>query len=421
MPKHHLAKKLDLHGIFWPPNDPDKKFAGELKTLKGGSIILKSAAKHEPLTAANFGLAFGDSVDPEAVATLHGIAGGEPCTLLWLHKGNPGGFTDFKHLQSVTFDSYRVGIAILGLHIDSDKSNVLTSVVFSYEKLKKWWRPRFDWTTTDDATMFRFERNEPPLFTIHSGAIGADVSFDVRTSIRFDEGELRSNSEAIVEIKSNNPQSLVWFLNLGYRMMFFFEALVGTPIGICKIGVRRNNNVGWLRRKVRNKSLELDQSITVKIGAQELGAAAQAWLAMGQEFQGLEELIFNVVQRSALPDTAKLLSIAQALEAFHRIAVNDGKVSFLQRINELLSSLDSSYAQKLVGDPILFAKSMRDTRNFLTHPGISKPAGVVEGTKELFLFNERARAFLRFLVLRHTGLSTDPIEDPVFQQATKWR
>jgi hypothetical protein len=86
-----------------------------------------------------------------------------------------------------------------------------------------------------------------------------------------------------------------------------------------------------------------------------------------------------------------------------------------------MAKLSESARKRILRDPEEFERTLRQTRNFFTHPGTKKKGKVLDGAKEIFLFNQRMHAMLRLLILLHVGFSEGQVLDPVFQQLNKWR
>jgi hypothetical protein len=82
-----------------------------------------------------------------------------------------------------------------------------------------------------------------------------------------------------------------------------------------------------------------------------------------------------------------------------------------------LSGIDPQRLKTLVGDPLVFEQTLKQTRNYLTHPGIEKKGKVLTDSKELFLFNQKLHVLLRLLMLKTMGFSEEAIFDQMFQQS----
>jgi hypothetical protein len=171
-------------------------------------------------------------------------------------------------------------------------------------------------------------------------------------------------------------------------------------------------------------------------------------------------LIYGALRISPLFVETEFLSLAQAIESFHRLTdastVADkacfGEIlkdlqeeidflcgqtrlrdrlresiqhanepNFRWRIESLLARLKDDQRTKLFGEELEFERTLRQTRNHFTHPGIKPRSKVLTGTKELFLFNQKLYAFLRMLMLLGIGFPADKVFGPVLQQSRKWR
>jgi hypothetical protein len=75
-------------------------------------------------------------------------------------------------------------------------------------------------------------------------------------------------------------------------------------------------------------------------------------------------------------------------------------------------------------DPASFAAEVAATRNFYTHAGnkVSSHRRIpaVSGAAVFFL-NQKLRALLRAVLLRHLGLPEEQITSLVIREATRWR
>ena len=86
----------------------------------------------------------------------------------------------------------------------------------------------------------------------------------------------------------------------------------------------------------------------------------------------------------------------------------------------MLAGIDAERLKKLIGDPLVFEQTLRQTRNYFTHPGTRKKGTVLTDGKELFLFNQRLHVLLRLLMLKTIGFAEDAIFDQMFQQSRRY-
>jgi hypothetical protein len=94
--------------------------------------------------------------------------------------------------------------------------------------------------------------------------------------------------------------------------------------------------------------------------------------------------------------------------------------TFQTRIQSLLARIDPERLKKLIGDPVVFERTLRQTRNHLTHPGIRKKANVLTDSKGMFLFNQKLHVLLRLLMLQSIGFSEESVFEQIFQQSRRY-
>ena len=173
-----------------------------------------------------------------------------------------------------------------------------------------------------------------------------------------------------------------------------------------------------------------------------------------------ENLIYGTIRHSSLFVETEFLTLAQAIESFHRLtdkstvvepqvfaqvkedlfgfisqqswansAIGDrckeatnflNDPTFKTRIQSLLAGIDPERLKTLVGDPVAFEQTLRQTRNYLTHPGTEKKGKVLTDSKELFLFNQKLDVLLRLLMLKTMGFAEEAIFDQMFQQSRRY-
>lgn len=335
---------------------------------------------------------------------------------------NDGGFTDLGRMQSVSYKQYRVSLLILGLHLAGPLEPSINSARFSYSALKNWQKARFDVSFNDESTSIKLNRNDPPLVEGTSVDQQFLFSFDIKPELRIEGGEIRTRNEAVVEIKPQQPKSLEWMFHTGYRLENFFCLVIGSSLRVQSIALKVGTETGWCRRQIRGSTNEVKHQVTVRPTSSQLGHSMALWLALPHDFDSFERLLYTIREQGASVRT-RFLSLANALEGFHRLtapATTNRRISFTERIQELISRLSVDYAARLLGDPIAFEAALRATRDYFTHPGLPVQPTVLTDDLDMFLFTNKCDALLRFLVLLHVGLDEPVTADPIYQQSRLW-
>jgi hypothetical protein len=95
--------------------------------------------------------------------------------------------------------------------------------------------------------------------------------------------------------------------------------------------------------------------------------------------------------------------------------------TFQKRIQSLLATIDPDRLKQLIGDPVIFEQTLKQTRDYLTHPGIKKRGKVLTNSKELFLFNQKMHVLLRLLMLKTMGFAEEAIFQQMFEQSHRYQ
>ena len=166
------------------------------------------------------------------------------------------------------------------------------------------------------------------------------------------------------------------------------------------------------------------------------------WFDASKDFRRAVNLYLGTLYRDAFVE-ARFLSLAQAVESFHRVNYETAKMplalfdrlktslragldqvpleesvredisdgfeflnepSFRVRMEQLIASLAPETRTKLIGDAEEFIRTLKQTRDYLTHPGVKKKGAVLSEPVEYLRFNLRLQTLMRLLILRHFGV-----------------
>lgn len=455
--KFKLRSQFDVNGIFWNPEQPDEKFPGRL--VRNGSDIdlISSPTITNTVDPAHMrGILIPET---EWIHVLHGFAP-EPCTLLGLQSFGPSGMSNFEWDYSLSYRSFKVSACIFGVHTGDELQPSLTSARLAFSGLKSWLPFRPSVENSDETFKITYQKNSPPLIDMNSSAIKSRIKLDVFPRLdQKQSGEYKSTHEPCVIIEPEDAQSLSWFLELGYRFENFFSLLLGSSVGLLSIAVTFDGKTGWFVRRPRSRVKKPDPRIWVRCDGTQLASAILRWLETLEAFRPFEALAYGTVRNSKLFVETEFLSLAQAIESFHRVTDNAVMVeqvefekilaslhknihtlcgdsdiasrldesvryanepNFRERITRLFSRISQQNLQRLLGDPGEFEQTLRQTRNFFTHAGIKKQSKVVTDPRDMFLFNQKLHALLRLLVLIHLGLPERLATEAAIAQSSRW-
>jgi hypothetical protein len=470
-----LRSRVDAQGVFWRPDAPADWFAGRL-VCDGRSTQLitapKMLASAEALVAA-----LGGPVGPSAthdggagpevrrvslgggeqrIELLHGVGDHVgKVTLVGLYSALEAGSAHFGEGWSLRYRTYRVSLAVAGLHLPSAGGGFAESASFGFSRtLREYFGGRPRVTVAGDATTASYPTQ--PIVLAEARPPGFVLTLQLEGKFWLGRGRQGGTFEATVRARWDRPAPAEQVLELAMRLEGFFSLLAGCSVRTRWIEVQANGKPGrllWPRRG-RNGSLDLPSALPWD-GAWG-GQALDNWLPL--KLRAFEALIFGALRHSSLFVETEFLALAQALEAFARATgeqatssraelqrgreaalgavekacasaelrqrfqeclAHAGEPNFHQRLEELLGRLSGS-GHWLVGDPD-FEQKVRQTRNHFTHLGIVEGAKAVTGVPELFLLSQRMHALLRALVLLYIGVPEDAFRQAVAAQAGKWR
>ncbi len=322
-------------------------------------------------------------------------------------------------MQGVSYKQYRVSLCILGVHLGGVEEPLISEGRFSYSALKHWLKSRVDATFDDESTTIKFPRKEPP--SVQGSSIDNEFlfSFDISPELRFEAGEVHTRNEAVFKVKPTQPKSLEWMFEIGYRIENLFCMLLGSSLKVQAIALKVDSTVGRCRRQVRGKTDAVKVLVTVKLTSDQLANSIALWLDLPNTFRLFESSLYTI-REEGISTRTKSLTLANALEGFHRLTISPKGVKFKDRIEQLISKLSTDFTAKLLGDPASFVLKLRDTRNYLTHPGLPLITTVMTDDHEFFIFTNKCEALLRFLVLHQVGLDELVLADPIYQQSRLW-
>lgn len=175
----------------------------------------------------------------------------------------------------------------------------------------------------------------------------------------------------------------------------------------------------------------------------ELDQLLSRWFAVHEKYSTVCNLYFGERQRPRPFLSGRFLVLAQAVEIFHRIKFADTALpgeEFRRRRDEIVESAPESYQEwlkmqltwsnelslkqrieklydhtmltmcKLVNDPEVFVKRVRDTRNYYTHFGSRLRTKAAEG-EELHFLTEALRYMLGACLLLELGFPSERVEE----------
>ncbi len=459
-PDERLNSQFTVVGAFWPPDAPDAISTGTLKadeqkiTLTTAPTYSRQPNMSELLSAGTV----------KTIPVLHGFTQYGMCTLFQLMESDSPGLTDFSIQQSIKAASYRVSGCLMGMLVKSSDDNCLEAARYTFTGLSEWMPQSFseEWEGKSIVLKLPMESQNLARFSLCKSQ--AEVSLNLFSQIISgdERAERVSRSVAYVEIKPLEAESLSWCSDIANRLENLFSLFTGRSVAMETIFVHRGKERAHLLAKRQRRAEPFDQRSAVRCTHSQLANAIAIWLCEPERFTSIEGLALGILRKTKLFIETEFLSLAQALEGFHRATGSTScpNKAALRQLRKKLTTfleaepLDQELKQRVcesvsyANEPTLaarladlcgrlsnatisgmnihlvtFSQNIRHTRNFYTHAG-SPQRRVDHKTplsgKHLFLLNQKMRALLRGLLLLHVGIPEEQFRELVITEATQW-
>lgn len=463
-----LDSKFSSVAAFWKPESPSEIVTGTLTVNDDGIRFVTSP---EYFRGANVPSPDPSLWNPDSIPRseiLHGFFEGGNCTLLNLMEVEQPGLTSYKdEPQSVASVAHRASVLIGGMRTGAMDDRCLDSARYTFSSLSQFVNTSLTERWGDG--LITIEIQSEPKLLLDCSVLETQVHVELKarqTLTTDEEREARlTNTVAIVEVTPPEAQSLTWFMGIGSRLENLFSLLAGTSLVMETFFIYRDDKSAVVIRKQHTFAEKYKMLDSLRHSNSQLAHAISTWLSESDGFKEIENLLLGVLRKGKLFVETEFLSLAQALEGFHRATSGDeskmdkvsfkelrGKIekfleeqkvddetakkvnaaiaysnqmSFRSRLKELCGCISQSTLGDMKIDPDAFAASVINTRNFFTHAGGSsdekkKKKEPLRGG-ELFLLSQKMRALLRGVFLLHLGFPEPQFKDLIVREATKWR
>ena len=424
--KHiRIDSQFSTVSAFWKPESPEIVQTGNL-AVDERRITFTTAPEYRTvrtpggLPGMNY---FHRSGKPLTIPAMQGFTGNGLCTLCQLIEVNSEGLTHYALEQSIMATSFRAAACVLDLHLGGFEDKCLHSAHYSFTGLSDWLPKSIGEEWQKDHILIRIPLVKKELTSFSILKSGLSVSINIFSELTSSESNhARINrSVAYIEVKPLKAECLRWYLDIGNRLENLFSLLIGASLGLETMFVYRGEERGTVLIKRQNDIKHLDSLDRIPCSISQFAKCIAIWMSESEEFKFVENLLLGVLRQGKLFVETEFLSLAQALEGFHRATVpQPTKRSLALRLNDLCHLLSESLLLRMKIDSSALVKIIPPTRNFYTHvasrrrPQDPIPTSAVD----LFLLNQKMRSLLRGVMMLHLGLSEDQISDVLVREAT---
>ena len=447
-----ITENNELAGFWWIPSNPDSKLAGIFSRSKENGMSLNL---------------IGSFYDEGNIITtskkypvIFGITNNKKITLINCSVTNSSFSTSgFSSLKC------RVDKVFIGAYLHFPEEDLFYKVEVQYTYLTNW-IGEIQFTTSNISTEtheeYQIVCRLPKAYAFSSKQACLKLKYDLDGENNFLKIDLCKKITLEIEVEVDLPfeEFITQFV---YPIQNFLTFVTGKPNALERIDVysRQKNTISHNNQNIslpiqaignqiyhgedRKENLQLSD---VLFGFQDVkdkfGEVIDNWIKTYECFETTCNIYFGIQYQDRLYLEQKFLSIAQAVESFHRhspafktmvvpkeehkkkidIIIKNTpqeyqewlkqKLSFSNepslhsRLSEMIESVKESI-EPLVGDLDLFIKKVKDTRNYLTHYDKSSKKKAVQGV-DLFWLIQSLSFLLQALLLAELGFSKEEIK-----------
>lgn len=460
-----LDSKFSSVVAFWKPENPEEVMAGTLTVNDDGINFVTSPEYFRGAQVPRPDLCQLNSNSVVRCDVLHGFFEDGNCTLLNLIETEQPGLTLYgNEPQSVASTAYRASMLVSGMRTGAMDDRCVDRARYTFSSLSQFVNTPITEKWANGLITIEIQSEPKTLLDCSVLESHIHVALKAYQTLTTDHGrEARlTKTVASVEVTPPEAESLAWFMDIGNRLENLFSLLAGTSLVMETIFIYQEDKSGAVIRKQNALVGKYRVLESLRPSNSQLGHAISTWLSESEGFREIENLLLGVLRKGKLFVETEFLSLAQALEGFHRATgggeskmdkasfkelrrkieefleqqkVDDdiakkvnsavafcNQTSFRSRLKELCGRISQPTLVEMKIDPDVFAASVIKTRNFFTHAG-----GSSDEKKEplrggaLFLLSQKMRALLRGVFLLHLGFPEPQFKDLIVREATKWR
>jgi hypothetical protein len=391
----------EIAGLWWLPETPDNKWLGNLVLQADKSPRLEFTGQR------GF-----DEHTPDTPEVMHGCdQHGNPISLFCLSRSV--GSRSAVLSQMI----YTAGYAILGIELPNAGAFQVHSLILYMQHLYEWVNTSgFNWRESPTESSLSYRRPHMLSFTLDNDLVveicphfsmrrGREWQLEEDTCVRFNSRKGLGIAECRTLL--NAFRSLVHFAV--YRPVYPLQVLCtkeGYGIGEGGQYYPHTLELCWALNRKRTDSVWRDDHWVFRFSDVQPRFAEflAQWLRYEKQYDEALRCYLATIYHS-LPPTIVHLCLTQALEAYHGIRFHSYKLQAFERKMRELAEMNGAQLHGIVDNPVEFASTVCDTRNYYTHHNPKWQAGgrVASGAN-LMRMNEKLRMVFQMCVLADNGI-----------------
>lgn len=445
--------ELTVRGMWWLPSDPESTVAGTLTFTPTDGPVLELLGSLSDKNDRNFGASF----EPQFVNGMS--TDGKPITLYGCAE------TRRSYNTGSGFHTTRLiaSVLLMGHHFIDESELSFRRFAVEYDQFSNWaWVSGFKLTMEQNPETKRISRHEVSYeFPDRNEVVVNDMRVRLSPTFHQNAGSISKytlEQKMFWEVRPPSTKTFDEFTEIFYHLRNFLTLGVGRPVYPVRIRATLSIETPEGTTLERAHQVEVYYTTRDEVQPERLVHPAHMlftlpnirphyeqalthWFAKAGDLRPVYDLYFSTLYNPRLYVEGRFLSLAQALETYHRrmaggTYVDDAKyteisaalarvldgfelnsstadafrgklrflneVSLRSRIKSIVESL-GAIAEPFIQNPGKFATRVVDTRNYLTHYNPSLKTNAAEG-EELFFLSELLRFLVEACLLLELGL-----------------
>ena len=424
MPKPFgINDDFQFEGIWWVPDQPDVRVAGELAYGQKDGPVLSLTGTFNP-DSRGF---LSELVDRDVI---HGSTKEGKSVSLFraLHTSRQGGLG-----QPVIHEVYKAHLLAIGYHFANEDEEIFTRSFVSFEDIEEWLGHRFfDLQCASNEMDFNLAINragiDRRLADINGMTLSAGSGFFTDRS----NTSFTIDARCYIKVKPAQPRSIGWHFSVASKLQSLASLCTGRHLPLTSLSLdgpvlryssehSRPAEVHVYASMTHPESHKSRRFDTPLVYASDLpdppDAAFQKWFDSYEELSSGLYLFQTALADRAMYINARFSLAIQALEVFHRrafpgpiipkskyseirkalvSAIPDGTTkdmreklqsvlafsnepSLKQRLRALIDEVEHAFGERPAGYDETFVKQVVDTRNYYTHYSPELSGKTLEG------------------------------------------
>ena len=457
-----MNKAFEINGFWWLPESPQTKIPGTLSFSPGNILRLNlmgalNEIEEKKFPSSNF-------INPNIILGIS--SEGKSVTLIKCLQ--TGGFSSFSDAGSFYSTKFIVHIAFFGVHLFSSENILFSSITVKFHNLDNWYNESLIKSVIHDSNSSSFTFKDSPSIEIELEDYL--IQLVVYISQNYELNNISLNTNVLIEISSKFEKSFEDYMNLTRLIQNFLTFSISNPtfvtemhgrIGKDEIGEEKNSSVidveifygavGW--QPVAHNIFWADMLIPYKEIESDFARLLKNWIEKAEILKPVYDLYFASSYRAFYPEN-EFLNLTQALETYHR-RTYDGKFQsdeyffnglYKKLVSCIPSDLSEDFKLSLINGKlkyaneyslrkrilllsehvaenmslnfiheknkrILFAETVTNTRNYLTHYSPDLKEKAITSGEDLFKLNQQLDLLLKFCLLEELGIPFQKINE----------